>query len=193
MKKNVFLLIAIICFFGFFPADTFGQDEFQYINLKRSSWPHIGFYENGEYVARIQGTGGRLVITSANGASNWFAVNTEDGLVSMGGPVGIGTPPDPNYKLKVGGTVYANTYHAQTPPWSDFVFEEDYKLPDLESVERYIKKHKHLLDVPSEAELKETGLNLPEMDAKLLQKIEELTLYVIELQKQINALKSEKK
>jgi hypothetical protein len=93
--------------------------------------------------------------------------------------------------LDVKGKVHATTYTAVTPPWSDFVFEDSYNLRSLESVESYIKEHKHLPDVPGETELNETGLNLPEMDATLLQKIEELTLYVIEQNKLLKAQQQE--
>lgn len=77
--------------------------------------------------------------------------------------------------------------------WSDFVFAEDYKLPILSEVENHIKEHKHLPDLPSEKQVFEEGINVIEMQAKLLQKIEELTLYVIDQQKEINGLKQELK
>ena len=84
-------------------------------------------------------------------------------------------------------------YHRGALKWADYVFEDNYRLPSLSSVEAYITQHKHLPDIPSEAEVKEKGINLGEMDAKLLQKIEELTLYMIEQHKQIEILKEEVK
>ena len=73
--------------------------------------------------------------------------------------------------------------------WSDFVFGNDYNLLTLSEVEDYIDKNGHLPDIPSEAEVEENGINIGEMQAKLLQKIEELTLYVIQLEKEIDELK----
>jgi hypothetical protein len=83
--------------------------------------------------------------------------------------------------------------------WFDHVFEKDYKLMSLSELEQFIKTNKHLPEIPSEKEVKENGINLGEMQGKLLLKIEELTLYIIEqekqlkeLQKQINELKQTK-
>jgi len=72
-----------------------------------------------------------------------------------------------------------------TSTWPDYVFADDYALPTLASVESHIKANKHLPGVPSEAEVMEEGINLGEMDAVLLQKVEELTLYLIEQNKQL--------
>ncbi|MFA5463747.1 MAG: hypothetical protein WC265_06695 [Dysgonamonadaceae bacterium] len=83
--------------------------------------------------------------------------------------------------------------------WFDYVFYEDYKLMSLSELEKFINTNKHLPEIPSEKEVKENGINLGEMQGKLLLKIEELTLYIIEqekqlkdLQKQINELKHTK-
>lgn len=75
--------------------------------------------------------------------------------------------------------------------WADFVFDKSYQLMPLKDVENYYLLHKHLPSVPSEKEVKENGINTAEMDAILLQKIEELTLYIVEQQKQIEALKQQ--
>ncbi len=72
-------------------------------------------------------------------------------------------------------------------PLGDFVFEDDYELRSLHELEQFVKSNKHLPGIPSEQTVKENGLNLGEMDALLLQKIEELSLYVIELNKKIKA------
>lgn len=79
-----------------------------------------------------------------------------------------------------------------TKVWSiapDYVFEKDYQLASLERVEKYLDQHKHLPDIPSAKEFKEKGLDLAEMNMKLLRKVEELTLYSIKQQKEITGLK----
>ena len=73
------------------------------------------------------------------------------------------------------------------------MFGQNYNLPSLTTVESYINQNKHLPNVPSAAEVEQNGVDLGEMDKILLQKIEELTLYVIQQQKQIEALQSELK
>ncbi len=72
--------------------------------------------------------------------------------------------------------------------WADFVFANDYKLKPLSELEKFYTLNKHLPDVPSEKEVKTNGINSADMDAVLLQKIEELTLYIVELNKRINTL-----
>lgn len=105
-------------------------------------------------------------------------------LIVGNGKVGIGTNDPGNYELAVEGTIGAREVVVTQASWSDFVFEEDYKLNSLDKVESYIKKNKHLPDIPSEKEIKENGLSMADMMAKQMQKIEELTLYVIELKKE---------
>lgn len=75
--------------------------------------------------------------------------------------------------------------------WADFVFADDYQLPSLGDVETCIKTQGHLPGIPTEAEVKKNGTNLGEMNVKLLQKIEELTLYMIQQSKEINRLSKE--
>jgi len=77
--------------------------------------------------------------------------------------------------------------------WSDFVFDSDYKLPTLKEVENHIKEKGHLKDIPSASDVKENGFYLGEMDSKLLQKIEELTLYTIEQEKRLDRIESKNK
>ena len=73
--------------------------------------------------------------------------------------------------------------------WSDYVFQKDYSLPSLLEVEEFIGENGHLPGVPSENEVLENGVDLSEMNTILLKKIEELTLYVINQQKEIEKLK----
>lgn len=74
--------------------------------------------------------------------------------------------------------------------WADYVFDEKYLLPSLESVEQHIKANKHLPGIPSAATIEKEGLNVGKVQAKMMEKIEELTLYVIELKKEIDLLKA---
>ncbi|MEO9511756.1 MAG: hypothetical protein ABJN84_08420 [Flavobacteriaceae bacterium] len=95
-----------------------------------------------------------------------------------------------NGNLGIRGKLTSNEVKVKLGGWSDFVFFDDYQLPTLQEVEDHIKEKGHLKDIPTAREVKENGIFLGEMDAKLLQKIEELTLYTIQQQKEIERLKS---
>jgi hypothetical protein len=100
----------------------------------------------------------------------------------------VSSGPHANYKLSVDGKLVAREMVVTTDEdyWSDFVFEKDYFLRPLSEVERFIALNRHLPDVPSGKEVLKNGQDLGRMDAILLRKIEELTLYVIELEKRLN-------
>ncbi|GAA0557254.1 hypothetical protein [Chitinophaga japonensis] len=104
------------------------------------------------------------------------------------GNVGIGTVTPGAYKLAVKGTIGAQKVKVTQQGWADFVFQPGYQLPSLYEIEKYIKANRHLPGIPTAAEVEKEGLDLGEMDKKLLQKIEEQTLYLIELNKKIDAL-----
>ena len=106
------------------------------------------------------------------------------------GNVGIGTLDPGLFKLAVNGNIRAKEVKVETG-WSDFVFEKTYKLPTLEEVENHIKKNGHLKDIPSAKEVEKNGVLLGQMDSKLLQKIEELTLYTIQQEKKIKSLEKQ--
>lgn len=89
------------------------------------------------------------------------------------------------------GKFEAKEVKVTTTPTADFVFEDDYALPKLEEVERHIKEKKHLPEIASAKEMEKEGLNIGEFQIRLLQKIEELTLYSIEQNKQIKKLQAE--
>ena len=115
---------------------------------------------------------------------------TERMRIHSNGFVGIGNGA-PEHELDVTGVIRACQVKVNNlSGWCDYVFEPDYALPTLPEVERFIKTNKHLPDIPSEAEVMEKGISLGDMDAALLKKVEELTLYTIEQQKQIEALKA---
>jgi len=106
-------------------------------------------------------------------------------------PLAICTSSTGSHKLAVGGSIGAREIKVEASGWSDFVFDSDYELRTLEEVEQHIKENGHLPEIPSEAEVTENGINLGEMNAKLLQKIEELTLYMIDMNKQMKAQATE--
>ena len=112
------------------------------------------------------------------------------GNSSFSGNLGIGTTTIPiGSKLAVNGKITAKALQLTKVGWSDFVFDEQYVLPSLTEVEAFIKKNKHLSEIPSAKEVEEQGIDMGKMDALLLQKIEELTLYIIHQQKEIETLK----
>ncbi|MCX2680621.1 hypothetical protein OOZ15_11770 [Galbibacter sp. EGI 63066] len=84
----------------------------------------------------------------------------------------------------INGKLEAKEIKVTTTPTADFVFEEDYSLPNLDSIEKYVNKNKHLPEIPSAEEMEAEGVNVGVFQIQLLQKIEELTLYVIELKKE---------
>ncbi len=91
--------------------------------------------------------------------------------------------------LSVDGSIAAEEILVTLVNWADFVFDEDYELPTLQEVESHIKQNGHLPGIPSEEEVKKDGVNLADMQVKLLQKVEELTLYVIDLKNENSTLR----
>lgn len=89
-----------------------------------------------------------------------------------------------NRTIKIDGKLFAKEIEVKTNVWADFVFKTDYKLMPLTELESFIKENNHLPNIPTEAEVNTDGINVAEMNVKLLQKIEELTLYVIQLKKE---------
>lgn len=88
-------------------------------------------------------------------------------------------------------TVYAKEIQVQTSVWADYVFDDDYNLRSLDDVEKFITENNHLPEVPSEADVMANGINVAEMNAVMLKKVEELTLYMIELKNENKAIKAE--
>jgi hypothetical protein len=112
--------------------------------------------------------------------------------IGSNGNVAIGTTDPKGHKLAVAGSIIAEKIKVKTyANWPDFVFNADYKLPSLQQLEAFIIANKHLPEIPSANDIAENGHDLGEMNKKLLQKVEELTLYVIDLQKQLDVLKKQ--
>ncbi len=156
-----------------------------------TSFEQIVLYNDGRQKSSIRGavTGITYVISDVSNhrfvTKSYNGIETESMRIESGGHVGIGTVDPGSYKLAVEGTIGARAVEVKAGPWADFVFDKNYKLRPLKEVESFITAHQHLPDVPSEKEIKEKGINVANMDATLLQKIEELTLYAIEQNKRM--------
>lgn len=165
---------------------------------------HIGTQNNageGAEIAMI-GSGGHATfrLDNLNGNSRVFWYDGQDhqfqifnaGQGNTGlyveGNVGIGTL-NPDYKLDVNGVMRAKEVIVETG-WADYVFEDEYELAPLSEVEDFIEENGHLPNIPSAAEISENGLSIADVNTKMMEKIEELTLYVIEIKKENEELKA---
>jgi hypothetical protein len=111
--------------------------------------------------------------------------------IKTSGYIGIGTT-NPDALLTVNGTIHAKEVKIDlSGSFADYVFEKNYSLKPLSEVHLYIKDNGHLPDIPSAEDVKKNGMNVADMQVKLLQKVEELTLYAIDQQKRIEALEKE--
>lgn len=175
---------------------TFGlgisHGQMDYI-VPASNFSHA-FYLGSSLALKIAPTGS-IGIGIANPDAN--AKLDVEGNIFSSGKIAIGTK-DPlkmqNYSLAVNGNAIFNKVKVQLySGWADYVFEKGYDLPTLTATENYIKLHKHLPGVPSAKEVAENGIDVGESQATLLKKVEELTLYIIEMDKQMQKLLLENK
>jgi len=132
--------------------------------------------------------------TPTNAANSYFLRMRDIGnnnatfIVRGDGNVGIGVP-NPTVKLDVAGIIRAHEVKVCINQGCDYVFEEDYNLMSLTDLSSFIKTNKHLPEVAPAAQMETEGINLSDMNMLLLKKVEELTLYVIELKNEIDNLK----
>ena len=136
-------------------------------------------------------TGPDLYVNSEGLTNSGSAAFHGGGTNYFAGNMGIGTQDTRGYKLAVSGNMIAESVKVQLrSAWPDYVFANDYTLPSLKETEKHIKEKGHLPGIPSAAEVKNNGIDLGEMNAKLLEKIEELTLHLIQKDKLIESLKT---
>jgi|GEM_PF-1357343 len=134
------------------------------------------------------------VTTDSGSGGPSGAVWTEtDNVASYLGAVTVGTTSVPNgYKMAIDGKLITEEVQVQlSGNWPDYVFKGDYPLPTLEALEIYIEENGHLPNLPSAKEVEGNGFGLAEMNKLLLEKIEEMTLYLIQQNKKIDKLTKE--
>ncbi|MCG2617753.1 DUF3450 domain-containing protein [Terrimonas sp. NA20] len=130
-----------------------------------------------EYRTRV-GTDGNLDFFTTEGNHSTLTLTQDRN-------VGIGTMDPKGYKLAVAGNMIAEKIKVKAyANWPDYVFDSSYILPSLKDVESFILKNKHLPGIPSAGSMRENGIDLADNQAALLQKIEELTLYLIDQEKE---------
>lgn len=151
------------------PYDT---DLFSYLELYDATNPASGHEADIEHPKKVQ--------IASTGVSYF-----------NGGGVGIGTDSPGNYKLAVEGTIGCRELVVTVDEWADYVFNRNYKLKPLTELEKEIKSQNHLPGMPSEQEVMKGGIGVGEMQKRLLEKIEELTLYVIEESKKTEKVSRE--
>ena len=137
------------------------------------------------------GPEGASIGTSSNHKLNFYTNSyAAQATLLPNGNFGIGTT-NPTFKLSVNGNIRAKEIIVESG-WADYVFDKKYKRLPLAEVEKFIAKNNHLPNLPSADEIKTNGLKVGEMQTKVMEKIEELTLYIIELKKEIELLKVKK-
>lgn len=145
--------------------------------------------DNNELMVRNNGQGGDLFIQNDGG--NVLLCGTEQGAVGIGILSGASIPA--GFLLAVDGKVISEEILVRlSTAWPDYVFDESYKLPEFGELRQYIRTHKHLPNIPAAAEVEKGGVLLGEMQRKMMEKIEELTLMVLKLEEELQVLKRHK-
>lgn len=142
----------------------------------------------------LRGDGTPYIDFSNNSVSDYNVrlILNQNNILEIDGDVGIGTPTTNGYKLAVAGNVVAEEIVVKLKGnWPDYVFNEKYEKLEIKELENYISENGHLPKIPDAEKVRKEGINISEIQAKLLEKIEELTLYLIEQDKKIEKLEND--
>ena len=146
--------------------------------------------DGNEIQARNSGAASPLFVQAGGG--DLLLVPFETGQVGIG-VTSTGTMPSNDYLLAVDGKIIVEEVRVEVSgSWPDYVFKSDYELTPLNILENQIIENGHLPGIPSAEEVENNGFDLGDMQKKMVEKVEELTLYVIELKKEIEALKKDR-
>jgi len=170
-------------------SGAFHNWGFKFIGWTKSTGENmksVNYEQNGQAV------NGNILSNIEDYTANMDETHQVNNFLILGNNVGIGTM-NPTSKLTVAGNIASRevkvTVDAGVVP--DYVFANDYKLKTLQEVEDYIKTNKHLPEIPSAQEIEKNGLMLAEMNMSLLKKMEEMTLYMIEIKKENEKMKKD--
>ncbi len=169
------------------PTSTNYASSGSTILLNAKDYSTIGFNDISTRVDFIRAGKGIIQIGYNGGWGEASVGLPGTGIWKSNGYVGIGTT-NPQEQLSVNGNIRAKQVKVEITNWPDYVFEKEYTLPSIESLQNYVQQNKHLPDVPSATEIEANGLNLGELNKVLIKKIEELTLYLLQQEKRINSL-----
>ena len=196
---NRFRVIRICLFLSFLtPGFTFGQEVWTASNGIASTENRIDICQEGVKCSiRAHPGSTQFVINNRSaGPTRFYYGNSLEFAEAFGtainlridteGRIGVGKS-FPQWALDVNGTIRADEIRV-TQPGADFVFADDYELMPLAAVEEAIRTHRHLPGIPSAREMAEHGVGVGVMQNQLLQKVEELTLYMIQLKKENDRL-----
>lgn len=168
-----------------------GDNEEEFLDLYNMNYP-----SNSSFGIRLQkrGTGNykKFHFEYSDGDELYKVMSlAPDTTAVFHGKVGIGTEAT-GHRLAVAGGVLAETVEVKLQTaWPDYVFEEGYERLSLQELDQYIQENGTLPEVPSAEKVADEGINLGQMDATLLKKVEEITLYLIEHQKKLETLEKE--
>ncbi len=160
----------------------------------QGTWGFAAYATNYRFLDIASSEGGKVLQVNGTGVGIGYdppAFDSPDKLY-VSGNVGIGTTT-PTEKLSVNGNIRSREISVESAPWPDYVFKKGYNLPSLAALEKSIKQNGHLPGIPSAKNVAEHGIKLGEMNAKLLEKIEILTLHLIEQDKKITKLQQQLK
>lgn len=167
-----------------------------HFHMFRTSTGYTGVstWQNAGILSTDSGVLNGMVLRTSTGNIRFQPGGTTDKIVfTENGNVGIGILNIPaGYKLAVDGKIIAEELKVQlSGDWPDYVFQSDYQLASLEEVEAHIQTNGHLPNIPSATEVEENGIAVGDMQRRMMEKIEELTLHLIEQNKQIKSLQEE--
>jgi len=147
--------------------------------------PNIGFYQNGVNKSFLAQYGSEMYMGNNVGRVHLDGTQIAIGVVNAAAGA---------YKLTVSGKIICEELKVELyAAWPDYVFSEQYQLRSIHELKSFISDNNHLPNIPTASEVAEEGFEVGEMNRKLLEKVEELTLYIIQLQEQIDEIKSEMK
>lgn len=161
------------------------------LQLRHSSHAAI-VYNPGEVTELMFGfhSNGNFYWGSKAGSGNGFYCMqlNKSGFLMVRERLQVGSKAFPNYEFSVDGKMAAKEVMVTLSGWPDYVFQQDYRLRPLDELDRYIRHNGHLPGIPKANEVEANGVELGEMNKKLLEKIEELTLYIIDQHQRMDAM-----